>query len=75
MVECLARIGQVDEARERFEQLLALGNDLGLFAEEVDPSTGHALGNFPQGLTHIGLINAARTLQECAAGTDVEVAK
>jgi GH15 family glucan-1,4-alpha-glucosidase len=71
MVECLARIGQVDEARERFEQLLALGNDLGLFAEEVDPSTGHALGNFPQGLTHIGLINAARTLQECATGMEV----
>jgi GH15 family glucan-1,4-alpha-glucosidase len=74
MVECLARIGRVDEARERFEQLLAFGNDLGLFAEEMDPSTGDALGNFPQGLTHIGLINAARTLQECAAGTNVEVA-
>jgi len=61
-VEALALAGQVDEARDTFERLLGYGNDLGLFAEEIDPNTGAALGNFPQAFTHVGLINAALTL-------------
>jgi GH15 family glucan-1,4-alpha-glucosidase len=63
-VEALARSGQVDEARETFERLLAFGNDVGLYAEEIDPDTGAALGNFPQAFTHVGLINAALTLRD-----------
>jgi GH15 family glucan-1,4-alpha-glucosidase len=64
-VECQARGGDVRAATRAFEQLLGYGNELGLFAEEVDPDTGAALGNFPQAFTHVGLINAALTLAEC----------
>jgi GH15 family glucan-1,4-alpha-glucosidase len=61
-VECLALGGNLEGATKAFERLLTLGNDLGLFAEEADPGSGAALGNFPQAFTHIGLINAALTL-------------
>jgi GH15 family glucan-1,4-alpha-glucosidase len=61
-VECLAGAGLVDEAEERFEALLRSSNELGLFAEEIDRETGHARGNFPQGYSHIGLLNAAAAL-------------
>jgi GH15 family glucan-1,4-alpha-glucosidase len=63
-VEYLARSGDIAGARASFEQLLGYGNDLGLFAEEIEPDTGEQLGNFPQAFTHIGLINAALTLAE-----------
>jgi GH15 family glucan-1,4-alpha-glucosidase len=64
-VECQARGGDLRDATRAFEELLDRGNELGLFAEEVDPDTGAALGNFPQAFTHVGLINAALTLAEC----------
>ncbi|MDQ3862208.1 MAG: glycoside hydrolase family 15 protein [Actinomycetota bacterium] len=67
-VECTARGGDVGGATRTFEQLLAYANDVGLFAEEIDPDSGAALGNFPQAFTHIGLINAALTLGEYQAG-------
>jgi GH15 family glucan-1,4-alpha-glucosidase len=63
-VECQARGGDVEGATQAFEHLLSYANDVGLFAEEIDPETGAALGNFPQAFTHIGLINAALTLAE-----------
>lgn len=65
-VECLAKTGEVEAAAAAFERLLAYASDVGLFAEEIDPGTGAALGNFPQAFTHIGLINAALTLAEYA---------
>ncbi len=60
--------GTLQEAYDLFDQLLKYGNDLGLFAEEIDPETGSALGNFPQAFTHIGLISAALTLAEQERG-------
>ncbi len=60
--------GTLEEAHRQFESLLKYGNDLGLFSEEIDPSTGEALGNFPQAFTHVGLISAALTLEERERG-------
>jgi len=65
-VECLARAGDTEHARRRFEELTAYGNDLGLFAEEIDPRSAQALGNFPQAFTHAALINAALALARAA---------
>jgi GH15 family glucan-1,4-alpha-glucosidase len=62
LVECLARGGDEDRARELFERLVSHCNDVGLLAEEVDPSTGELLGNFPQAFSHLGLIQAAIAL-------------
>ncbi|BCB74945.1 glycoside hydrolase family 15 protein [Phytohabitans flavus] len=64
LVGCLALVGEVDRAGELFEQLAARTNDLGLYAEQIDPTTGEQLGNFPQAFSHIGLINAAGQLTE-----------
>ncbi|NEE48588.1 glycoside hydrolase family 15 protein, partial [Streptomyces sp. SID8455] len=59
LVDALQRIGRPGEARELFEHLLSLGNDVGLLAEEYDVTAGRQLGNFPQAFSHIGLVNSA----------------
>lgn len=55
--------GTLDEARRQFEETLEYANDLGLFSEEMDPETGDALGNFPQAFSHVGLVNAAISIE------------
>jgi GH15 family glucan-1,4-alpha-glucosidase len=62
LVEALHGIGRTDEARELFQRLLDLRNDVGMLPEEYDPDSGHHLGNTPQAFSLVGLINAARHL-------------
>lgn len=67
MVDALLALGRGEEARERFEALLARGSDLGLYPEEM-AEDGTFLGNFPQALTHLGLIQSALLLDIFATG-------
>ncbi len=64
LAQALARTGQTARARTVFERAVAFVNDVGLLAEEVDPVGGDLLGNFPQALSHIGLVNAAWAISE-----------
>ena len=61
---CLDWLGRKEEARELFERLLTLQNDLGLLSEEYDPREKRLLGNFPQAFTHVMLIAAAQFIEE-----------
>jgi len=64
LVDNLALIGRVDEARELFEKLRRLQNDVGIFSEEYDPVTKRNIGNFPQAFSHLGFIVSASHLSE-----------
>ena len=64
MVDCLTRLGRLREAEGLLNQLLKRANHLGLYSEEIDPSTGEQLGNFPQAYAHMGLITASVRLEE-----------
>src|SRR6201995_547518 len=62
LVTALAMNGRADDARELFERLLSLSNDVGLFSEEYDVGHQRLIGNFPQAFTHLTLVAAAKTL-------------
>ncbi|MFJ4964947.1 glycoside hydrolase family 15 protein [Streptomyces sp. NPDC088729] len=67
MADDLAMIGRVDEARQLFEKLLSLRNDLGLLAEEWDSNLQRQVGNFPQAFSHVPLIDTALRLTASGA--------
>lgn len=68
LVDNLAMTGRHAQARELFERLLAVRNDVGLLAEEYDPLRRRLLGNFPQAFSHVGLINTAHNLRLASQG-------
>ena len=68
-VECLARAGDVKQARFLFEKMLGYANHVGLFSEELGPAGEH-LGNFPQAFTHLSLISAAYCLDRALSGPE-----
>ncbi|WP_052341324.1 glycoside hydrolase family 15 protein [Salinarimonas rosea] len=82
LVEAYLTMGRGEEARALFERLLARANDVGLYAEEIDPATGGFLGNFPQAFTHLSLISSAALLHlyeiggaEATRGTNADRAR
>jgi GH15 family glucan-1,4-alpha-glucosidase len=64
LIQALFRIGMKEDAKNIFENLLACGNHLGLFSEDIDFSTKRLLGNFPQAYSHLALINTATMFSE-----------
>jgi alpha,alpha-trehalase len=68
LVSALSEIGEIERARGLCEKLLSYASPLQLYAEEIDPTTGRHLGNFPQAFTHLALINAVMHV----IGSDLE---
>jgi GH15 family glucan-1,4-alpha-glucosidase len=66
LVSALVHLGRLEEAAEMMDDATGLANDVGLLSEQMDPATGGMLGNHPQGLSHLALINAATTYTAAA---------
>ncbi|HNN91817.1 MAG TPA: glycoside hydrolase family 15 protein [Pseudomonadota bacterium] len=67
LIEALARVGRIDEARATLGQVLRASSPLGLLSEDLDVATGRLWGNFPQAYSHVGLIHAAFAASPCWA--------
>jgi len=68
LADCLAFQGETDAARELFERVLSVRNDVGLLSEEYDVARGRLVGNFPQAFSHVSLIGTARNLSRGEVG-------
>ena len=68
LIDVLVHAGRPDDAESLFDRVLSLANDVGMFAEEVDPATGEHLGNTPQAFTHMALVTSAAHLSAARAG-------
>jgi GH15 family glucan-1,4-alpha-glucosidase len=71
LVDNYALLGRTDDARKLFFKLLSLRNDVGLLAEEYDPSSGRLVGNFPQAISHVALAISAGTLEGSGRGSEL----
>ena len=69
LVEALVHVGRLPEAQQWFTEFVTHVNDVGLLTEEIDPASRDLLGNAPQALTHLALINAATTLDAALDAT------
>jgi GH15 family glucan-1,4-alpha-glucosidase len=70
-----AMLGRTEEASALFERLLTLRNDVGLLAEQYDPAQKRQLGNFPQALSHLALINTAHNLARAPGPAELRSAR
>ena len=68
MAQALILSGDAEQGERIFCRMLKHANHVGLYSEELDPKTGGFAGNFPQGLTHIALINCALALADVGRG-------
>jgi len=68
LVDCLTHAGHLDDAEALLARLVGLANDVGLFAEEIDPATGEPLGNFPQAFSHMALVTSSAHLTAARQG-------
>ena len=68
LVDCLTHAGELDAAEALLGSVLGRANDVGLFAEEIDPATGEALGNFPQAFSHMALVTSCAHLTAAREG-------
>jgi GH15 family glucan-1,4-alpha-glucosidase len=64
LVHAIVEVGEVEEAEKLLDQLVDLATPLGLYAEQIDPTSGQMLGNFPQALSHLALISAAHRVSQ-----------
>ena len=68
LLDALVHAGRLDEAEPLLERLLSLANDVGLYAEMVDPSTGEQLGNTPQAFTHMAVVTSCSAISAARRG-------
>ncbi len=73
LAHALAMAGRVEEAEQALSRSAQCANDVGLFAEEIEPNTKQLLGNFPQAFSHIGLINAAWAVNQARSRAQLDI--